>query len=123
MEKTKQKIKVSFDIYEGKKGSILLKFPQKINKHTGLIGNDSLWNGYSLWSKYNIVSKKKGIVFGKAINCSDLMNPETYDYIAVTEKGIILNTFTKDYRNYFDKSVKEWKDEVVEKLKEETTAN
>ena len=113
MTKIKQKIKVSFNIYEGKKGSILLEFPQKINKNTGLIGNDTLWNGYSLRSEYNIVSKRGSIIFGKAINCSDLMNPETYDYIAVTEEGKILDRFEKDYRLLFDKSVKEWKDEVV----------
>ena len=116
MENTEQKIKVSFNIYEGKKGSILLKFPQKINKLTGMIGNDSLWNGYDLWSEYNIVSKNKGVVFGMTIKCSDLMNPETKDYIAVTEQGKILDAFTKDYRNYFDKSVKEWKDEVINNL-------
>jgi len=114
----KQKIKVSFDIYKGKKGSILLKFPQVIKN--GLSYNNTYRNGYSLWSEYNIVSrdKKNKVVFGMSVDCSNLMKPETYDYIAITEGGIILDTFTKDYRNYFDKSVKEWKNEVIKKLKE-----
>ena len=115
--KEKQLIKVSFDKWEGTKGIIILKFPQRINPHTGLKGNNTLWNGYDLWSEYDIVSKRKGVVFGKAIHCSNLMNPETYDYIAVTEEGIILDCFTKDYRNYFGKSVKGWKDGVMGDLK------
>ena len=118
--KTKQKIKVSFNIYEGKKGSILLEFPQKINKLTGIMGNDNLWDGYDLWSEYNIVSKRGNIIFGMMIHCSNLMKPETYDYIAVTEEGVILGRFEKDYRKYCDKSVKEWKDEVVNEFNEKT---
>jgi len=114
-----QKIKVSFDFWKEKKGIIILKFPQVINKMTGLRGNNGLWGGYDLWSEYNIISrnKKNKIVFGMSINCSDLMNPVRKDYIAVTERGIILDRFEKDYRNYFDKSVKNWKDEVIEKFK------
>lgn len=111
-----EKIEVSFDEFEGTKGVIILKFPQKKNPNTGLIGNYTLWNGHDLSNKYSIVSRKGSVIFGKSINCSNLMNPETYDYIAVTEKGVILDQFTKDYRNYCDLSVKEWKDEVLNRL-------